>query len=149
MSFFLTLTFSLLPYLPTPVTMVYNAYRCLVGLLTLQLTFSGSVLSAPYPFSSSYQPSLAEGHLGAVASESEICSHIGTALLKQGGNAADALVGTVACVGVVGMYHSGMSRSFLSFSGLLCHSCIDIFHFVVRCVTSYDEITAWKTHSML
>jgi hypothetical protein len=48
---------------------------------------------------------------GAVASESDICSHIGTELLKQGGNAADAMVGTVACVGVVGMYHSGKSHS--------------------------------------
>ena len=48
------------------------------------------------------------GELGAVASESDICSHIGVDLLKQGGNAADALVGTVACVGVIGMYHSGI-----------------------------------------
>ncbi|KXH26053.1 gamma-glutamyltranspeptidase [Colletotrichum nymphaeae SA-01] len=46
--------------------------------------------------------------LGAVASESDICSKIGTELLKKGGNAADATVGTVLCVGVVGMYHSGI-----------------------------------------
>ncbi|KAL2408003.1 Glutathione hydrolase proenzyme [Exophiala dermatitidis] len=45
---------------------------------------------------------------GAVASESNICSHIGIDLLRQGGNAADALVGTVFCIGVVGMYHSGI-----------------------------------------
>lgn len=47
------------------------------------------------------------GHdkLGAVASESSICSHIGIDLLKKGGNAADSLVGTVLCIGVVGMYH--------------------------------------------
>jgi gamma-glutamyltranspeptidase len=45
--------------------------------------------------------------LGAVASESDICSRIGTDLLKRGGNAADAMVGTTVCVGVVGMYHSG------------------------------------------
>lgn len=45
---------------------------------------------------------------GAVASESSICSNIGIDLLKQGGNAADALVGTVACIGVIGMYHSGL-----------------------------------------
>ena len=44
---------------------------------------------------------------GAVASESAVCSKIGIELLKQGGNAADALVGTVFCVGVIGMYHSG------------------------------------------
>ncbi|KAI1492914.1 gamma-glutamyltransferase 1 [Biscogniauxia mediterranea] len=46
--------------------------------------------------------------LGAVASESSVCSHIGIDLLKRGGNAADALVGTVFCIGVIGMYHSGI-----------------------------------------
>jgi gamma-glutamyltranspeptidase/glutathione hydrolase len=46
--------------------------------------------------------------LGAVASESSICSNIGIDLLKAGGNAADALVGTVFCVGVIGCYHSGV-----------------------------------------
>lgn len=46
--------------------------------------------------------------LGAVASESDICSRIGVTLLQAGGNAADASVGTVFCVGVVGMYHSGL-----------------------------------------
>ncbi|CAJ2499823.1 Uu.00g026760.m01.CDS01 [Anthostomella pinea] len=46
--------------------------------------------------------------LGAVASESAVCSKIGTDLLQAGGNAADALVGTVFCIGVIGMYHSGL-----------------------------------------
>ncbi|KAB8336658.1 hypothetical protein FH972_020969 [Carpinus fangiana] len=46
--------------------------------------------------------------LGAVASESSECTEIGTDLLKRGGNAADALVGTVFCIGVVAMYHSGI-----------------------------------------
>ena len=46
--------------------------------------------------------------LGAVASESDICSQIGVDTLKAGGNAADALVSTTLCVGVVGMYHSGI-----------------------------------------
>ncbi|KAK4941332.1 hypothetical protein LTR10_018742 [Elasticomyces elasticus] len=50
----------------------------------------------------------APGHLGAVASESSICSNIGIDLLQQGGNAADALVGTVFCIGVIGCYHSGV-----------------------------------------
>lgn len=49
----------------------------------------------------------AHGEKGAVASESATCSQIGISLLKKGGNAADALVGTVFCVGVIGMYHSG------------------------------------------
>jgi len=45
---------------------------------------------------------------GAVASENQLCSSIGTDLLKSGGNAADAIVGTVLCVGVIGLYHSGI-----------------------------------------
>ncbi|KAL4893284.1 gamma-glutamyltranspeptidase-domain-containing protein [Aspergillus ambiguus] len=49
-----------------------------------------------------------EGKLGAVASESALCSHHGTDMLKKGGNAADAMVATMFCVGVVGMYHSGI-----------------------------------------
>ncbi|KAL0941940.1 gamma-glutamyltranspeptidase [Colletotrichum truncatum] len=53
-------------------------------------------------------PSQGPPKLGAVASETDICSKIGTDLLKKGGNAADAMVGTVLCVGTVGMYHSGI-----------------------------------------
>lgn len=45
---------------------------------------------------------------GAVASESTICSGIGRDLLLRGGTAADAMVGTTFCVGVIGMYHSGI-----------------------------------------
>jgi len=41
--------------------------------------------------------------LGAVASESSICSNIGTNVLKEGGNAADSLIATTFCVGVIGM----------------------------------------------
>lgn len=66
------------------------------GLLTL---FS-PVLSKPYPEKIP--------KLGAVASESAVCSKIGTSLLQKGGNAVDALVGTVFCIGVIGMYHSGI-----------------------------------------
>ncbi|XWW98958.1 hypothetical protein V2A60_006962 [Cordyceps javanica] len=49
-----------------------------------------------------------DAHRGAVSSESAICSGIGTQLIKDGGNAVDALVGTVFCVGTIGMYHSGI-----------------------------------------
>jgi len=45
---------------------------------------------------------------GGVASESTICSGIGRDLLLKGGTAADAMVGTTFCVGVIGMYHSGI-----------------------------------------
>ncbi|KAL9057636.1 MAG: hypothetical protein Q9162_002251 [Coniocarpon cinnabarinum] len=50
----------------------------------------------------------AECELGAVASEKLSCSNIGANLLRAGGSAADAIVGTVFCVGVQGMYHSGI-----------------------------------------
>ncbi|KAN0107880.1 gamma-glutamyltranspeptidase [Hyaloscypha variabilis] len=46
--------------------------------------------------------------LGAVSSESKTCSEIGIELLRRGGNAADAMVGTTLCVGVIGMVHSGI-----------------------------------------
>ncbi|KAI2632668.1 gamma-glutamyltranspeptidase [Hypomontagnella submonticulosa] len=48
------------------------------------------------------------GRRGAVASESKVCSQIGIDLLDQGGNAIDAFVGTQLCVGVIGVYHSGL-----------------------------------------
>ncbi|QDS73079.1 hypothetical protein FKW77_000123 [Venturia effusa] len=53
-------------------------------------------------------PTAYSNKLGAVSSESSVCSQIGIDLLKAGGNAADALVGTVFCVGVVAPYHSGI-----------------------------------------
>ncbi|KAF2033750.1 gamma-glutamyltranspeptidase-like protein [Setomelanomma holmii] len=83
--------------------------RWLTGLLTVQSVLAGPYSSeAPYPSSTPSPPVLRDGQLGAVASEAEICSHIGIDLLKAGGNAADALVGTVFCIGTVGMYHSGL-----------------------------------------
>lgn len=87
---------------------VVSIAKCFAGLLTLRAAL-GSPVKNPRSYPTGYpsSPILKEGQLGAVASEAEICSHIGTDLLKAGGNAADALVGTVACVGVVGMYHSG------------------------------------------
>ncbi|KAJ5147471.1 hypothetical protein N7526_000823 [Penicillium atrosanguineum] len=51
---------------------------------------------------------LGPGKLGAVASESSICSRHGTDMLEMGGNAADAMVAAQFCVGVIGMYHSGI-----------------------------------------
>jgi hypothetical protein len=80
----------------------------LTGLLTLQTVLGNPVSTTPpCPPGAPSPPPLGVGKVGAVASESEICSHIGIDLLKLGGNAADAMVGTVACIGVVGMYHSG------------------------------------------
>lgn len=84
--------------------------RWLTGLLILHTAFANPI-SSKLPCSSSTPspPALGVGEFGAVASESDICSRIGIDLLKLGGNAADAMVGTTACIGVVGMYHSGKS----------------------------------------
>jgi gamma-glutamyltranspeptidase/glutathione hydrolase len=68
----------------------------ILSYLTSQLALGSPLKSFPEP------------HLGAVASESATCSRIGTSLLQTGGNAADALVATTICVGVMGMYHSGL-----------------------------------------
>ncbi|KEF51898.1 gamma-glutamyltransferase [Exophiala aquamarina CBS 119918] len=64
------------------------------------------VNASPFPHTRQFEQQ--SDTRGAVASESDICSHIGIDLLRMGGNAADALVGTVFCIGVVGMYHSGI-----------------------------------------
>ncbi|KEY64224.1 hypothetical protein S7711_03510 [Stachybotrys chartarum IBT 7711] len=53
-------------------------------------------------------PCPGEPRLGAVASETDVCSKVGTSLLRDGGNAVDAAVGTVFCVGTIAMYHSGI-----------------------------------------
>ncbi|KAF2670001.1 gamma-glutamyltranspeptidase 1 precursor [Microthyrium microscopicum] len=45
---------------------------------------------------------------GAVASENKLCSQIGIDLMKAGGNAVDAAIGTQLCTGTVAMYHSGI-----------------------------------------
>lgn len=76
----------------------------MLSLIALQHAATASPLSfGDIPVQHSLQ-----GSHGAVASESTICSQIGIDLLKRGGNAADALVGTNLCVGVIGMYHSGI-----------------------------------------
>ncbi|CZR55022.1 probable gamma-glutamyltranspeptidase 1 precursor [Phialocephala subalpina] len=46
--------------------------------------------------------------LGAAASESSVCTGIAIDVLKDGGNAADAIIASQFCVGVIGMYHSGV-----------------------------------------
>lgn len=107
--------------------MLPKVHHYLTGILTIQTALGNPVSSAPCPSGTPSAPVLAKNHLGAVASESNICSHIGIDLLKQGGNAADALVGTVACIGVVGMYHSGMSIFPSDFMTFVAYEC-DVLH---------------------
>ncbi|KAK4978418.1 hypothetical protein LTR66_010599, partial [Elasticomyces elasticus] len=89
-----------------------SLYHFLPALLIPHLAWSSPAPApAPAPALSSNSHHIHDpdhNKLGAVASESSICSTIGIDLLKRGGNAADALVGTVFCIGVVGMYHSGI-----------------------------------------
>ena len=101
----------------TVITMVFLSPRQLALLPGLLCTLVASVTafpahahngshhSPPYEANANHT---SYGQLGAIASESSICSNIGRDLLLQGGNAADALVGTTFCVGVIGMYHSGI-----------------------------------------
>ncbi|KAJ5291817.1 Gamma-glutamyltranspeptidase [Penicillium angulare] len=104
-------------WLNTIKTMVQNTKLGLLVLLSVLLL----VIYLPKVQNSTLKPlisnqdeslgihkNLEPGKLGAVASESSICSRHGTDMLKMGGTAADALVATEICVGVVGMYHSGI-----------------------------------------
>ncbi|KAL7274071.1 hypothetical protein RUND412_003037 [Rhizina undulata] len=45
---------------------------------------------------------------GAVSSDIDICSKIGVNLLKKGGNAVDAAIGTGICIGTINMFASGV-----------------------------------------
>ncbi|KAG1900607.1 gamma-glutamyltranspeptidase [Suillus fuscotomentosus] len=51
---------------------------------------------------------LIEAEHGAVASENKRCSDIGVTVLREGGNAVDAAISAVFCVGVVNMFSSGI-----------------------------------------
>jgi hypothetical protein len=84
---------------PFEVTMLFKLKTVSSLMLVINALFPQAV--------SSWESHNLEDNNGAVASESEVCSNIGIDLPKRGGNAADALVGTVLCIGVIGMYHSG------------------------------------------
>ncbi|KAH0493385.1 hypothetical protein TgHK011_000057 [Trichoderma gracile] len=81
--------------------------RSVVTPLTLLLTALPYSIASPTP-PCSPPPGVHIPKQGAVASQSSVCSEIGIQMLKDKGNAVDALVGTVICVGVIGMYHSGI-----------------------------------------
>ncbi|KAI5298174.1 hypothetical protein KEM55_003720, partial [Ascosphaera atra] len=71
------------------------------------------VASTSFSFPVDQHPILAHGDkgsgkLGAVSSEQQTCSQVGADMLLKGGNAADALVATQFCIGVIGMHHSGI-----------------------------------------
>lgn len=81
-------------------------YTALVLASSLFTSFVAAAPAAPCNVSTLLDPN--QDRLGAVASESSECTQIGIDTLAMGGNAADAMVATVFCVGVIGMYHSGI-----------------------------------------
>ncbi|QSZ34651.1 hypothetical protein DSL72_007505 [Monilinia vaccinii-corymbosi] len=83
--------------------MLFNSLPPALGFALAALPFSKAAV-----IPSSYPSTNGDGTHGAVASESSICSNIGIDILKVGGNAADSIVAVQLCVGVVGMYHSGL-----------------------------------------
>ncbi|KAL1837719.1 hypothetical protein VTJ49DRAFT_3494 [Mycothermus thermophilus] len=76
--------------------------------LLLPYCFSLISLTSASPIDVFFKTPYSTGKRGAVASESSICSRIGINTIAIGGSAADAMVATTLCVGVVGMYHSGI-----------------------------------------
>lgn len=81
--------------------------RHLVPLTAFFLSRLALAISHPNQQRPLLRPHPSQTH-GAVASENRACSQIGLDLLRAGGNAADALVGTVFCVGVLDCHHSGI-----------------------------------------
>lgn len=79
---------------------MYLTGALLTSTLLAQLSFASP---GRYPPTYRHHSEAGADKLGAVASESSICSNIGTDILKEGGNAADSLIATVFCVGVIGM----------------------------------------------
>ncbi|ERS96610.1 gamma-glutamyltranspeptidase [Sporothrix schenckii 1099-18] len=89
---------------------VLSGWALLLLASKVQLTAALPPLQQPLHGSHSDHDSASSqyGTHGAVACESAICSKIGVDLMRKGGTAADALVGATLCVGVIGMYHSGI-----------------------------------------
>ncbi|KAL8970968.1 MAG: hypothetical protein Q9197_003526 [Variospora fuerteventurae] len=74
----------------------------------LALTALLYFIALDIPLLQPIRPRKNHDRLGAVASENKLCTQLGIDLLKKGGNAADAVIGTTVCVGVINMYHSGI-----------------------------------------
>ncbi|KAF8324687.1 gamma-glutamyltransferase 1 [Cantharellus anzutake] len=83
-----------LSLLSSPALLLVSLLRCFVYVKGTPLKTRGNTLRKPTH--------------GAVASESAVCSGIGGDILRAGGNAADAIVATVLCVGTVDAHHSGI-----------------------------------------
>ncbi|KAK7046979.1 gamma-glutamyltranspeptidase [Favolaschia claudopus] len=78
-----------------------------ISVVVASLTVTGVLGSFPKPPAARPAPPLSGKH-GAVATEVAECSTIGVDTMKAGGNAADAILASGLCVGVVAAYHSGI-----------------------------------------
>ena len=84
------------------------AVRSALGKGLLWACILSTLTSAGTPATLAQRPlKKAPGCRGAVASENRICSELGANVIADGGNAADALVATVFCIGVLDCHHSG------------------------------------------
>lgn len=72
----------------------------LIKAFVLGLALSLS-LCKPIPENNSYQHA-------AVATDAAQCSEVGVELLRKGGNAVDAAVGSLLCIGVVNLQSTGL-----------------------------------------
>ncbi|SPO03957.1 related to gamma-glutamyltransferase [Cephalotrichum gorgonifer] len=77
-------------------------------MLVLQSLFASLVAAAAIPEKVLSVGRASSGSGGAVACEQARCSDIGRKILLSGGNAADSLIATVLCVGVMAPYHTGI-----------------------------------------
>ncbi|KAF9074615.1 gamma-glutamyltranspeptidase [Rhodocollybia butyracea] len=75
----------------------------LLGFILLSVTaVQGTAIDQPNVLSRNTAPH------GGVATEAAPCTEIGINILKEGGNAADAIIASGLCVGVISAYHSGV-----------------------------------------
>ena len=86
-----------------------------IGLFILcVLVVIGIILAAVYgrpagkPPVSDSEFVVARGSLGAVATDDKRCSKAGVQVLEEGGNAVDAAVASLLCLGVVNFHTSGI-----------------------------------------
>ncbi|KAF2476027.1 gamma-glutamyltransferase [Lindgomyces ingoldianus] len=86
---------------------MFVSFAILVVLALQQLAGTTTTTHFPFHAQKGYGNSSSPVR-GAVASLSSICSNIGLDLLKKGGNAADAMVGTEFCLGVNLLYLTGI-----------------------------------------
>ncbi|EGX94202.1 Gamma-glutamyltranspeptidase [Cordyceps militaris CM01] len=100
---------------PRAVELIHSADTVLLFLEThmhvarlLALSLGSAAVARAYAVPEVIFSPETSGIRGAVACEASECSAIGRDILAAGGNAVDAIVGTTFCVGVVGMYHSGI-----------------------------------------